>query len=162
VQDPETRLQHALELAYRYLGHRDRTVAEVRGHLERKAVDDAIAEAAIAELLRQGYLDDARFAQRFTEDRRTLDAWGDERIARRLAAAGIAPDTTAAALGDRAEGEAREAAVALLERRFRERPASDRERERALGLLVRRGYDLDLAYEAVRAFERAEADDLGR
>ncbi len=162
MQDPEARLQHALELAYRYLGHRDRTVAEVRGHLERKAVDDVTAAAALAELRRQGYLDDARFAERFTEDRRTLDAWGDERIARRLAAAGIAPDTAAAALGERAEGEAREAAVALLERRFRERPASDRERERALGLLVRRGYDLDLAYEAVRAFERAEADDLGR
>jgi regulatory protein len=155
VQDPEARLQHALELAYRYLGHRDRTVAEVRGQLEHKAVDDATAEAAIAELLRQGYLDDERFAQRFTEDRRTLDGWGDERIERRLAAAGIAPETAAAALGDRAEGEAREAAVVLLERRIRRRPTSDRERERALGLLVRRGYDLDLAYEAVRAFERS-------
>ena len=155
MQDPEARLQHALELAYRYLGHRDRTVAEVRGQLERKAVDEGTAEAAVGELLRQGYLDDERFAQRFTEDRRTLDAWGDERIERRLAAAGIAPETMAAALGERAEGEAREAAVALLERRIRERPTSDRERERALGLLVRRGYDLDLAYEAVRAFERS-------
>ena len=33
----------------------------------------------------------------------------------------------------------------------------DRERERALGLLVRKGYELELAYEAVRAFERAAA-----
>ena len=155
MQDPEARLQHALELAYRYLGHRDRTVAEVRGQLERKAVDEGTAEAAVGELLRQGYLDDERFAQRFTEDRRTLGAWGDERIERRLAAAGVAPETVAAALGDRAEGEARQAAVALLERRIREPPTSDRERERALGLLVRRGYDLDLAYEAVRAFERS-------
>ena len=32
----------------------------------------------------QGYLDDARYAQRFAEDRRTLDAWGAERIERRL------------------------------------------------------------------------------
>jgi hypothetical protein len=29
-----------------------------------------------------------------------------------------------------------------------------RERERALGLLVRRGYSLELAYDAVRAAER--------
>ena len=35
VTDAE-RLQHALDLAYRYLGHRDRTVAEVREHLERE------------------------------------------------------------------------------------------------------------------------------
>jgi regulatory protein len=155
MQDPEARLQHALELAYRYLGRRDRTVAEVRAQLERKAVDELTAAAVIEELERQGYLDDERFAQRFTEDRRTLDAWGDERIERRLAAAGISPETTAAALGVRAEGEARQAAVDLLERRIRERPTSDRERERALGLLVRRGYDLDLAYEAVRTFERS-------
>ena len=33
-------------------------------------------------------------------------------------------------------------------------PQSDRERERALGMLVRKGYDLELAYDAVRAFER--------
>ncbi len=33
-------------------------------------------------------------------------------------------------------------------------PADQRERERALGLLVRRGYELELAYDAVRAFER--------
>ena len=33
--------------------------------------------------------------------------------------------------------------------------ATDPERERALALLVRRGYSLDLAYEAVRAAGRA-------
>ena len=32
MTDPE-RLQHALDLAYRFLGHRDRTVAEVRERL---------------------------------------------------------------------------------------------------------------------------------
>ena len=42
----------------------------------------------------------------------------------------------------------------LLHRRFRWPPAEDRDRERALGLLARRGYDLELAYDAVRAFER--------
>jgi hypothetical protein len=36
--------------------------------------------------------------------------------------------------------------------------ASDRERDRALGLLVRRGYPLELAYEAVRAVERGSAE----
>jgi regulatory protein len=36
----------------------------------------------------------------------------------------------------------------------RSAPRTDRERERALGLLARRGYELELAYDAVRAFER--------
>ena len=51
--------------------------------------------------------------------------------------------------------DAREAAIELLRRRLSEPPRDDRGRERALGLLVRRGYDLELAYDAVRAFERA-------
>ena len=38
-------------------------------------------------------------------------------------------------------------------------PSSDRARGRALGLLIRRGYELELAHEAVRAFERGERGD---
>jgi regulatory protein len=150
-------LQRALELAYRYLGHRDRTVAELRRHLEAKGVEPRTAEAAIAELTEQGYLDDARYAQRFAEDRRTIDAWGAERIERRLLDAGIDPAHVAAALGERGAAEELEAAVAVLRRRFPHPPADDRERERALGVLVRKGYDLDLAYDAVRALERDAA-----
>jgi regulatory protein len=151
---PERRLQRALEVAYRYLGSRDRTMLEVRRRLERDRVDPATADAAIAELQRQGYLDDVRYARRYAEDRRDIDGWGDERIERRLLVAGVAPEAVAAALGARDPSEVRAAAVALLRRRLRERPRDDSERRRALGLLVRRGYDLELAHEAVRSFER--------
>ena len=128
----------ALDLAFRYLGPRDRTVAETRRYLEGKRVDPAAITAAVAELAEQGYLDDARYAQRFAEDRRRLDAWGDERIARRLEAAGVGAADIEAALGGRDLDETRAAAVAL-------------------GLLVRRGYELELAYDAVRAFEGGAA-----
>jgi regulatory protein len=149
------RFEHALELAFRHLSRRDRTVAEVRGHLEGRGVDPATTEAAIAVLAEQGYLDDARYAQRFAEDRRTIDAWGTQRIRQRLVANGVAAEHVEAALGERRAAEELEAAVAVLQRRMTGAPANDRERERALGLLVRRGYDLELAYDAVRAFERA-------
>jgi regulatory protein len=153
--DPAARLQHALDLAYRYLGHRDRTVVEIRRHLEVKRVEPATIDEAVAELHEQGYLDDARFAKRFAEDRRTLDAWGAERIERRLRDAGVGAEHIEAALSTQSADEAREAAIELLRRRLSAPPQDDRGRERALGLLVRRGYDLELAYEAVRAFERA-------
>jgi regulatory protein len=152
--DSVARLERALELAYRHLGTRDRTSAEVLAHLERRGTETRVARAAVAELERQGYLDDARYARRFAEDRRRLDAWGDERIARRLAGAGVEEEAVRAALGERGPEEARKAAVELLRRRVRTPPEGDRERERALGLLVRRGYELELAYDAVRAFER--------
>jgi regulatory protein len=150
----EDRLQHALDLAYRYLGRRDRTILEVRRHLEGKRVEPSAIDDALRELQDAGYLDDARYAQRFTEDRRELDDWGADRIARRLQAAGVGEEDVAAALGGRDSYAERDAAVALLRRKLRAAPESDRERERALGILVRKGYELDLAYEAVRAFER--------
>lgn len=152
--DPDLRLQHALDLSYRYLGHRDRTVVEVRRHLEAKRVEPDTIDDTIAELQEQGYLDDARYAQRFAEDKRTIDAWGADRIERRLLAAGVDPALIAPALAERSGAEELEAALAVLRRRFPAPPEDDRARDRALGLLVRKGYDLELAYDAVRSFAR--------
>jgi regulatory protein len=155
--DPGRRLARALELAYRQLNRRDRTAAQLRRHLASRDVEEAAIDATLATLVREGLLDDARYARTFAEDRRALDGWGPERIERALLAAGVGGELVAAALGVRDAGDELDAAVTLLRRRCREVPATDRERERALGLLVRKGYDLELAYDAVRAFERAAA-----
>jgi regulatory protein len=149
--DPDACLRRALDLAYRYLARRDRTVAEVRRHLEAKRCEPAAIDAAIAELCEAGYLDDRRYAQRFAEDRRELDGWGAERIMQRLVAAGVAPEIAEAAVA-RDHAAELEAAIALLRRRLGGvPPRNDRERERALGILVRKGYELEIAYDAVRA-----------
>ena len=155
--DTEARLQHALDLAYRHLGRRDRTVLELRRHLEAKRVEPSCIDAAIAELCEQGYLDDAGYARRFAEDRRTLDGWGPDRIERRLVSAGVDEELIAHALAARDEADELEAAIALVRRRFARAPADDRTRQRALGVLVRRGYGLELAHDAVRALERPQA-----
>jgi regulatory protein len=153
--DPEARLQRALDLAYRHLGKRDRTEAEVRGRLAGKDTDEASIDGAIKALVRQGYVDDARYARTFAEDRRNLDDWGPERIERKLLGLGVEPELVARALSDRDAAGELDAAVALLRRRLAAAiPATDRERERALGMLVRKGYDLELAYEAVRTLSR--------
>jgi regulatory protein len=155
--DPEARLQHALDLSYRYLGFRDRTVLEVRRHLEAKRVEPDTIEQTVAELLEQAYLDDARFAQRFTEDRRSLDHWGNERIERKLLASGVPQDLVTAALHADEHGETPsqfDAALQTLTRRFRTPPETDRDRDRALGFLVRKGYELETAYDAIRAYGR--------
>jgi len=145
-------LQAALDLAYRHLGRRDCTEAQLRRHLVAREVPEATIDAAVQELMRQGYLDDARYARVFADDRRSLDGWGSERIERTLLAAGVDRELVADALGARDAGDELDAAVALLRRRCREVPATERERDRALALLLRKGYDLELAYDAVRAF----------
>lgn len=157
VLSREVAAQRALDLAYRYLSRRDRTVAEMRRHLEAKRVEPEFIDGSIAELLDQGYLDDARYALRFAEDRRNLDAWGADRIEQRLLAVGVDRADIAAALAAQPGHDEVDAAVALLRRKFREPPEDDRAREKALGVLARKGYELDVAYDAVRAFERGDA-----
>ncbi len=151
------RLQHALDLAYRYLGRRDRTVAEVRRHLEAKRVEPEHDRATPS----------PSSASRATSTTRASPSVHRgpaqaRRVGRRPHRAQAA-QARRRARADRGGARGRvggaelDAAVALLRAPLSGRaPADDRERERALGLLVRKGYELELAYDAVRAFERAD------
>jgi regulatory protein len=151
------RFDEALGHCYRALGRRDHTVVQLERLLDRRGADPETIDAALAELRRQGYLDDARYARNFVHDRRELDGWGSERIRERLEAVGIEGAVVEAALGE-GGGSELEAAVALLARRLPGPPTADPDRARALGLLLRRGYESELAYEAVRRFENGRGD----
>jgi regulatory protein len=155
--DATERLEHARAVAWRALNRRDRTELELRGILAGKRVAPEDAEVIVGELLEAGFVDDAAFAVRFADDRRRLDAWGSERIARRLRELGVGPEHIAAAVGDQDDGDELEAALALLRRRMPVPPSTPRERDRALGMLVRKGYELELAYDALRRHAGADA-----
>jgi regulatory protein len=120
-------------------------------------VGEAEVEEVIARLAEAGAIDDAGFAHRYAEDKRTLAGWGPDRITRSLESRGVAHRHIEAALAGEDEAGQLQRAIELLGARGIACD-SDRERERALGLLVRRGYPLELAYEAVRAVERDSAE----
>ena len=145
----------AFELAHKRLARRDHTVAQIRERLLAGGFDQSLADEVVATLREQRYLDDERFAARIVEDRRNLDRWGEQRIEEALLKAGVAREIAARALRVDAEHDEFEAALALLRARQPRPPHDERSRARALGLLLRRGYDSDLAYDAVREFERA-------
>jgi regulatory protein len=144
--------EQAFSVAWRALGRRERTEAELRRALAAKGVEPEDADAVVAELKAGGYVDDQAYARRFAEDRRHLDGWGSERIERRLRALGVDREHVAAALAQRTADEELGTAVALLERRFPAPPDGPRECERALGMLLRRGYELELAHDALRRY----------
>jgi regulatory protein len=160
VLDPEERLQHARDLCWRSLNKRDRTENELRRLLVDKRVEEETIETVIGELAEGGYVDDARYAQRFAEDRRRLDAWGSERIERRLRQLGIAAEHIQAAVGAQDDAAELDAAVELLARRVRGVPQTRQERDRALGVLLRRGYDAETAFDALRRFAGADDEPL--
>jgi regulatory protein len=167
VDTQSTESGRGIALAYAFLNKRERTEAEVRARLERAEVPGDEIDSVLAELLEFGYLDDARYARVFTQDKRTLEAWGNERIARTLRERGVERDLIEAALAegggqDRDEGAGDagselDRAVALLGQRFPGGPGEPRDRERAFGVLARKGYESETASDAVREWARRAA-----
>jgi regulatory protein len=144
----------SLRLAFAAVRRRARSSAEVREWLARRGFGEEEIATTIERLEAMGELDDARFARLFAEDKRELSDWGPERIREALLARGVGIEHVEAALDadsyDRQLARARE----LLERKGADLE-SDVARGRALGFLTRRGYEYDVAYEAVRRHARA-------
>jgi regulatory protein len=146
----------AFERALGALARKERTVAELEAWLAEREYPQEQVAAAIDRLIEDGALDDERFARRFAEDKRDLRGWGPTRIQEALRARGLDPGLIEAALALDGVDAQLDRAVALLERRG-EPPVDEASRGRALSYLARRGYEVDLAYEAVRTCERRAA-----
>jgi regulatory protein len=146
--------QAAVELAYRVLDHRERTESELRDSLRRRGYGEDVIVSVIAEMKACGLVDDGRYAQLFAADKRRLDQWGSERIAHDLARRGVERELIDGVMAGVGRDDEMEAALDLLGRRFTLPFTGDKDRDRAWRLLVRRGYEPELAYAAVRAHEQ--------
>jgi regulatory protein len=156
--DDASALTDALARCYAHLARREHSVAELRARLRRGGTDQQTTDAALAMVIEQGYLDDARYARLLAEDRRTIDGWGVERIRARLLSAGVDRELIELTLAPFDAASECDAAVVLLQRRFPQPLHDDRERQRAFALLIRQGYESDVAYDVIRRHERDGAE----
>jgi regulatory protein len=138
-----------LSLALEALGRKERTVAEMGNWLRARGVGAEEVDDVVDRLICDGVLDDARYARRYAEDKRQLKRWGNGRIRAALLDRGISTEDAEEALSDADAGQEIERAVELLGDRG-VALADALERQRALGMLIRRGYDSEVAYEAIR------------
>lgn len=136
------------------LRRRERTVAELHSWLRDRGVAEDVADDAIAELMAVGELDDDRFACAYARDKREISGWGSERIEAALVDRGLERSLAESASREDREEEL-ERAVSLLGKRGG-RLAEEGERSRALAYLTRRGYEYELAYDAIRRAERED------
>src|SRR3954471_17647659 len=146
--------ERAIERALRSVAVRERTEHELRLFLERRRFEPDVIDDVVGALREEGLLDDAGYARRFAEDRRLLDRWGSERITRDLVRRGIERELIDNALAGHDRDDELAVAVELLNRRFPLPFDGDRERDKAWRMLVRRGYEAELAYAAVRRHEQ--------
>ena len=110
----------------------------------------------MARLYEAELLDDQAYAVQYAADKRELRGWGPERIREELRARGVAECFIEQAAGGEGQDEQVERAVGLLAERELD-CTSDADRSRALKLLVRRGFSLEVGYAAVRNRESRAA-----
>jgi regulatory protein len=141
-------LDEALSKALGALQRRERTTVELHAWLTERGTPEALAEEVIAELVEIGELDDERFAQAFAQDKRDLSGWGAERIEAALVDRGLGRG-----LAERAAAEPRDDELSRATELARSRGedlGDDRGRARVLSFLTRRGFEYELAYDAIR------------
>lgn len=136
------------------LGRKARTEAEMREWLQAREVEPEEEERVVGFLKENLALGDRAFAVAYVNDKRQLSGWGRDRIREVLLRRGVERELVEEVLA----GDGEETEVDRAVRVLRERGADlddDRGRQRALGLLARRGYQADEAYAAIRIAGRA-------
>ena len=116
-----------------------------------KGADPSIVPGVLARLEELELLDDERFARLYAEDKRERSGWGAERIEQALLDRGIEYGLAGAAASAPSDEEVERAVGILRERDFELEDPVDR--QRALGLLARRGFS-EVAYDAIRSARR--------
>lgn len=147
--------QQALDIAYKFVSQRERTERQLRDKLAAKDCAPAAINAAVKELRRYGFVDDARYAKLFAEDKRRLQSWGERRIRMQLVRDGVARDVIDGLFADdEAALSAPSELEVALDLLARKRPdlADEKVKARMAGMLARRGIASATVYAALREY----------
>lgn len=139
------------------LTRRELTERQLRLRMARRGCDPAAVDAAIDRLRRERLLDDRRAARAYARTEARVKHRGPLRIRRSLEMMGIergeAQDAVDEGFEDRPVDEALDAALA---KRLRGPITDDRHAQRLVGYLVRQGFELGAAVDAVRRRRKVE------
>ncbi len=160
-QDADNSYDRALQVAYRFVGFRPRSVGEVRQRLSKNFAADLV-ERVVSTFIRYGYLDDAEFARQWRTSRERRNPRGATLLRRELRDKGIAEGLIDATLGDVDDAEnAYRAGRRRAERWiWSEGLPYHVYRRRMWGYLQRRGFGGGVAHQTVaRLWEEFSAPD---
>lgn len=145
VQDERSRAyQHAIF----YLGFRSRSESEMASYLRKKKYSPEAISETIERLRQQEYLDDAAFVRAWIEDRERFRPRGRRALRYELAQKGINRELIDSALDDLDEDELAWRAVEGKLRQWRHLAEAEL-RKKAMGYLNRRGFNYEVARQAV-------------
>ncbi len=144
--------KRAHSAALRYLGYRDRSCQEMKAYLTRKEFSPPVIRQVIDRLEENGYLDDARFAERFAAARLEQRRLGKKRLRHELLNKGIAgslADRVLDGLFEDVEEQALARASGLKKMQGWRGLETGKVRRRLARFLQRQGYSSDTVYRTV-------------
>lgn len=120
--------------------------------------DSPAAESIIDALIRDGYLDESRYASAFARDKAALSGWGPVKIKFALRSKGIPATTIDAALEEIDSNRAGEKLSRLLEAKMRTLDGDPQCRLKLLKYALARGYEYDDVRSAVERLTSGVVD----
>lgn len=135
--------QAALAKTARYCSTAEHCEQELRQKLLQWEVPQPMHENIIRYLVRERYLDDARYARAYVHDKLLYNGWGRRKLALMLRAKGISDEVVQDALQQTDEAEYRQVMQQLLTRR------KGYPREKNIAFLLQRGFTYDEIRELI-------------
>ena len=129
-----------------FLARREYSRTELHSKLETYASPDENVEVLLNDLIKRGWLSDARAAEQMLAARRSR--FGLQRIAHEMRQKGLAEELISAAVPGLKEGEL-EAARTVWQKKFGVAPQDEKEKAKQVRFLQSRGFALDVIFKVL-------------
>jgi regulatory protein len=150
-------VQKALDSALGLLEVRARAKREIETRLSQKGIEESIIAIVVAKLVKLGLLDDAQFAAQWVEAKTRVGGSrpiGRRRLSSELYAKGVAKDQIADAVDVVSNADELALARAAASKKVRvvpsDREALQKERQKLMGFLQRRGFGWETVKQVTR------------
>ncbi len=136
-----------------YCAYQDRCHQEIERKLYTMQMIPEAREVIILHLMEQDFLNEERFSKSFARGKFRIKSWGKQRIIRELKMRNISAYNINTALGEIDDEIYSQTLTGITQKRFDLINESNvyKKRKRLTDYLMRKGYENDLIYEAVRA-----------
>ncbi|PGH38612.1 MAG: RecX family transcriptional regulator [Candidatus Nephrothrix sp. EaCA] len=145
--------EQAMEKGRRYCAYQERSHWEVRKKLLQYGLYASEAEACLAQLIEEGFLQEMRFAEAFVGGKFRMKQWGRMKIEKKLRSHRLTPRCIDKALNVIDEKEYRQTLKTLLIKKMSLLAKNEAQKHKAAQFAIGKGYEPELVWETMRELE---------
>ena len=149
-------IKEAKQRAGRFCAFRERSPNELLEKLLDWGLGEQDAEKVVAQLIKEKFVDEQRFANAFCNDKFEFNSWGKQKIKANIYSHKLSSSAIENAL-DRIDGKKYQARLfELAERKWGklERDEPNKRKQKTLSYLANKGYEMDLIWKCINELEK--------